>query len=34
MVEGDQMATLMLIFGVAYLAVFAVFILFYWLEKE
>lgn len=30
MVEGDQMATLMLIFGVGYLAVFGVFILLYW----
>jgi len=30
MIEGDQMATLMLIFGVGYLAVFAVFILLYW----
>lgn len=30
MIEGDQMAKLMLIFGIGYLAVFAVFILLYW----
>ncbi len=30
MLEGDQMASLMLIFGVGYLAVFVVFVLLYW----
>ena len=30
MIEGDQMAKLMLIFGLGYLAVFAVFVLLYW----
>ncbi len=30
MLEGDQMASLMLIFGISYLAVFVVFVLPYW----
>ena len=30
MIEGDQMGTLMLIFGAGYLAVFSVFVLLYW----
>lgn len=30
MLEGDQMASLMLIFGIGYLAVFVVFVLLYW----
>ena len=30
MLEGDQLASLMLIFGVGYLAVFVVFVLLYW----
>jgi uncharacterized membrane protein len=30
MLEGDQMASLMLIFGIGYLAVFLVFVLLYW----